>query len=57
MYESNQIGMETGSGKQQELPVLFITQVLGLGMGFSPKELGFKHNLIKPKGLLAKLGL
>ena len=57
MYESNQIGVETESGKRHELPVLFITQVLGLGMGLSPKELGFKQNLIKPKALLAKLGL
>ena len=32
-------------------------KLLGLGMGMSPKELGFKQNLIKPKSLLAKLGL
>jgi len=56
MYESNQIGAESESGNRIELPVLFITQVLGLGMGLSPNELGFKQNLIKPKALLAKLG-
>ncbi|MBI4776909.1 MAG: CoB--CoM heterodisulfide reductase iron-sulfur subunit B family protein [Deltaproteobacteria bacterium] len=57
MYESNQIGADSESGHRVELPVLFITQVLGLGMGLSPKDLGFKQNVIKPKALLAKLGL
>ncbi len=57
MYESNQKSIDTASGEPFELPVLFITQILGLGMGFSSKELGFKQNIVKPKKLLKRLGI
>jgi heterodisulfide reductase subunit B len=39
-------------GKTLDIPVLFITQVLGLGMGLSPKELGMDTHIV-PTGKVA----
>jgi heterodisulfide reductase subunit B len=37
------------------MPVLFFTQLLGLSMGLTPKELGLKRNVVSPKKLLNKV--
>jgi heterodisulfide reductase subunit B len=55
MYEEYQASIQTKFGVQYDLPVLFLPQLLGLAFGFSPKELGFKHNALKPKALLERL--
>jgi len=57
MYETNQKGMADSQGEPVNIPVLFITQVLGLAMGMGPKELELKQHVIKPNALLTKLGL
>ncbi|MBW1796010.1 MAG: disulfide reductase, partial [Deltaproteobacteria bacterium] len=36
------------------LPVLYLTQVLGLAMGFERKELGLNMNVVKTKDLLSQ---
>lgn len=57
MYEGNQRALEKKAEKKYDLPVLYLTQVLGLAMGLDPKsDLGFKQNRVKPKKLLAQLG-
>ncbi len=55
MYEGNQRLIEKKAETKYKLPVLFLSQVLGLSFGFDPKELGMKQNRIKPKALLALL--
>jgi heterodisulfide reductase subunit B len=52
MYDDNQKGIESEYGTTYNLPVLYLTQVLGLAMGFSRKELGLNMNVVKTKRLL-----
>ncbi len=55
MYDGNQKGIEKAFGKSYGLPVLYLTQLLGLAMGFDPKELGFSMNVVKTKDLLERV--
>lgn len=57
MYEGNQRAIEKKLEKKYNLPVLYLTQVLGLAMGMEPAEVGIKQNRVKPKALLKQLGL
>jgi len=52
MYEQNQKKMEKKYETQYGLPILYYPQILGLALGFTPEELGFNINRIKPKELL-----
>lgn len=53
MYDSNQKGIETEFETTYNLPVLYLTQLLGLAMGFDRKELGLNMNVVKTKDLLS----
>jgi heterodisulfide reductase subunit B len=44
-------------GLQKRLPVYFITELLGIAMGFSPKEMQLNRHFIDPIGLLMELKL
>jgi heterodisulfide reductase subunit B len=55
MYEGSQKKIEKQFEVEYNLPVLYYPQILGLALGISPEELGFKINRIKPKEMLAKL--
>jgi heterodisulfide reductase subunit B len=57
MYEGNQRVLEKKVGRSYNLPVLYLSQVIGLSLGLDPKELGLKQNRVKPKALLKQLGL
>lgn len=52
MYEQNQKKIEKQFEKEYGLPILYYPQILGLALGFTPEELGFNINRIKPKELL-----
>jgi len=54
MYDSNQNGVESEFGTTYNLPVLYLTQILGLAMGFESKELGLNMNVVKTKKLLSR---
>ena len=54
MYDSNQKSIEAEYGTKYQLPVLYLTQLLGLAMGYSKKELGLNMNVVKTGELLAK---
>ncbi len=54
MYDDNQKGIESEYDTTYNLPVLYLTQVLGLAMGFDRKELGLNINVVKTKKLLAQ---
>ena len=53
MYEANQRRVESLYATSYKLPVLYYPQILGLAMGFSPQEMGFKLNRVKPQRLIA----
>jgi heterodisulfide reductase subunit B len=44
-------------GIQKRLPVYFITELLGIAMGFSPKEMQLNRHFIDSSGLLTELKL
>jgi heterodisulfide reductase subunit B len=54
MYDSNQKGIESEFETTYNLPVLYLTQILGMAMGFDRKELGLNLNVVKTKELLSK---
>ena len=52
MFDGNQKSIESEYDTNYNLPVLYLTQVLGLAMGFSRKDLGLNMNVVKTKKLL-----
>jgi heterodisulfide reductase subunit B len=55
MYEANQRRVESLYETSYKLPVLYYPQILGLATGFSPEEMGFKLNRVKPRKLVKAL--
>ncbi len=55
MYDTNQIRVERMFGEKYEIPVLHYTQLLGLAMGLSPKELGFNELHVKPTKIIDRI--
>ncbi|MBW2616987.1 MAG: CoB--CoM heterodisulfide reductase iron-sulfur subunit B family protein [Deltaproteobacteria bacterium] len=54
MYDSNQKSIESEYDTSYNLPVLYLTQLLGLAMGFDRKALGLNINVVKTKKLLSR---
>jgi heterodisulfide reductase subunit B len=52
MYEINQRSIERQFDVTYRLPVLYYPQVLGLALGFSPDELGFRLNRVKARAII-----
>jgi len=44
--------IEREAGKRYDLPILYITQLLGLCLGISPKELGLNRLMVRPSTIL-----
>jgi len=58
MYDEYQATIEETFNEVYKLPVLYLPQVVGLAMGMDPKkDLGLNLNNVKPRALLAKLGV
>ena len=55
MYEGNQKKIEKNFSVELDMPILYYPQLLGLALGFSSEDMGFKLNRIKAKTLLAKV--
>jgi heterodisulfide reductase subunit B len=47
-----QSDMEKLLGKKYNMPVLYLTQLLGLALGLSPRELGFDKLIVKPTAVI-----
>lgn len=43
-----QTDIEKATGKQYKMPVIYVTQLLGLCLGFTPKELGMERLMVDP---------
>jgi len=56
MYDLHQSRIERAFNETFGIPVLHYTQLLGLAMGFSPDELGFKELRVDATKLLSQLG-
>jgi len=54
MLDAKQGAVERELGKKIGLPVLYITQLLGLALGFDPKRLGIHRLVTSPRFLLEK---
>jgi len=54
MLEGNQKKVEKQAAETYDLPILFLSQLLGLAMGIDPDELGFKLNRIKATKILER---
>jgi heterodisulfide reductase subunit B2 len=54
MFENQQKKIEKKLGEKLKVPVLYYPQLLGLALGASPDELGFKLNRIKDKEFLTR---
>jgi heterodisulfide reductase subunit B len=52
MYEGQQKAAAKRLEKKLKVPVVYVTQLLGLAMGLGPEEVGLKLNRVKPKELL-----
>ncbi len=52
MYEGQQKTIAKRLETKLKVPVVYVTQILGLAMGYSPEELGLKLNRVKPKDLI-----
>ncbi len=48
--------INSANNANYNIPVLYITQVIGLALGLSPEELGLGKLVVSPSGLLSKLG-
>ncbi len=55
MYDDNQRKIESTFNSSYNLPVLFYPQLLGLAMGFDPREIGLNMNRVKPTELIAQM--
>ncbi len=51
-YDRGQLEIEAQSNRRYGIPVLYLPQLLGLAMGFSPKELGFTLNAVSAQPIL-----
>ena len=52
MFEGQQKAIAKRLGGKIKVPLLFYPQLLGLAMGYTPDEMGFKLNRIKDKDML-----
>jgi heterodisulfide reductase subunit B len=57
MYEINQRSIERQHGVTYRLPVLYYPQLLGLALGYTPDELGFRLNRVKALKIVKQLAL
>ncbi|MGQ9629276.1 MAG: CoB--CoM heterodisulfide reductase iron-sulfur subunit B family protein [bacterium] len=55
MYDDNQRKVEGTFQVSYQLPVLYYPQVLGLALGFDPRDLGLNMNRVRTKDLVEKV--
>jgi succinate dehydrogenase / fumarate reductase cytochrome b subunit len=53
-------GVQPAAAEQRSerigLPILHLTQLMGLALGIAPPDLGFDRHAVSVKGVLEKLG-
>ena len=48
--------MQKQSGRRYNMPIVYITQLLGLCLGIPPRELGLNRLMVAPTGVLQSIG-
>ncbi len=48
--------IEKATGKSYNMPIVYITQLLGLCLGITPKELGFDRLMVPPTAVIKAVG-
>jgi len=56
MFDSNQKSIEARFGDAYNIPVLYLSQIIGLAMGMDRKELGLNVNSVSTKDLEVRFG-
>ncbi|MHA1271486.1 MAG: CoB--CoM heterodisulfide reductase iron-sulfur subunit B family protein [Candidatus Helarchaeota archaeon] len=56
-FDTQQRSLSKMVEKEYKIPVLYLTELLALAMGFSPADLNLKFHTVKTKDLLSKIGL
>ena len=54
-YDRGQLEIEAQTNRRYGIPVLYLPQLLGLAMGFSPREVGLQLNGVSAQTALAKV--
>lgn len=54
--DAKQKAVEAKFNIKIDLPIIYFTQLMGLAMGFDPKELGLSRHLVPTDKLIAKIG-
>jgi len=54
-YDRGQLEIEAQANRKYGIPVLYLPQLLGLAMGFSPRELGLTLNAVNAQTVLSKI--
>jgi heterodisulfide reductase subunit B len=54
--DAKQKAVESKFNIKIDLPIIYFTQLMGLAMGFDPKELGLFQHLVPTNKLIAKIG-
>ena len=55
--ELRQPDLEKKSNVSYNLPILYITEIIGLALGIKPGKLGLNKHIVSPKAVLTKLGI
>lgn len=55
--ELRQPDIEKKYNVSYNLPILYITEIIGLALGIKPGKLGINKHIVSPKPILAKLGI
>jgi heterodisulfide reductase subunit B len=55
MLDAKQKSLEQRKGEKIDVPVLYITQLVGIALGLGPEELGLNMNAVSPMPLLEKI--
>lgn len=54
MLDAKQKALEQKKGREIGIPVLYVTQLVGIALGLGPEELGLMMNSVSPMGMIEK---
>ena len=55
MLDAKQKSLEQKHGTKIEIPVLYVTQLVGIALGLGPEELGLNMNAVSPMAMMEKV--
>lgn len=55
MLDAKQKSLELKKGEKIDIPVLYVTQLVGIALGLGPEELGLNMNAVSPMPILEKI--